>query len=229
MASSRPFDPVMHCIVDEAQAVYNLANRIITLGIYANPTLFPVAGIPVAIGTFQPAVTKLGNLISQAKGNSNVIKQRDEQSGIVHAYMQLLLDYSKPICNHVVANIILSGFDAINEPMPSDVPPEPVITKVTEGKAAGTWKVHLKRKSKKSTGIPVSKAHASKTKARYFVQTTTTPTTEASWVTQIESAASTKLILTKGIVAGKNYIRVYAVNSAGKSQPSAPYTFVPQL
>ncbi len=141
--------------------------------------------------------------------------------------MQELLDYSKPICNHVLANITLSGFDASNEPMPTEVPPEPVITKVTEGKAAYTYKVHLKRKSKKYIGL--TKSHADKTRARYTVQTSVTPLTEGSWVTVLEGAASTKLILTKGIVAGKNYIRVYAINSAGKSQPSAPFPFTPQL
>jgi hypothetical protein len=227
MASTKPFNPVMHCADVEPQPVYNLAIRVITQGIYTNTTLFPVASIPVTIAAFQLAVTKLGNLISQAKGNSNIIKQRDEQAVVVHNYLQQLLDYSKPICNHVKTSISLSGFDSSNESMPTVIPPAPVITKVTEGKAAGTYKVLLERHKK--SNIAISKSHASKIKARYTVQTTTTPTTESSWVTQLESAASTKLILTKGIVAGKNYIRVYGVNSAGKGQPSSPFTFTPQL
>ena len=225
MASTHPFNPVMHCSAVEPEPVYNLAMRIITQGIYVNTSLF--TGIPVNISVFQPAVTKLGNLISQAKGNSNIIKQRDEQADTVHGYLLTLLNYSIPICNHVQANITLSGFDASNEPMPAVVPPAPVITKVTEGKAVGTYKAHLKRRSKK--GIAVSKSHADKTRARYTVQTTTTPLIEGSWVTVLEGAASNKLILTKGIVAGKNYIRVYGINSAGKGQPSNPFLFVPQL
>ena len=64
---------------------------------------------------------------------------------------------------------------------------------------------------------------------RYYVQTTTTPLVDGSWVTQLEGAASTKIILTKGIVAGKNYIRVYAINSAGQSPNSTPFPFVPQM
>jgi hypothetical protein len=227
MASSKPFNPVMHCADVEPQPVYNLANRIITEGIYVNSTLFPVAGIPVALPIFQAATSKLSNLISQAKGNSNFVKQRDDQSVIVHGYLQQLLTYAIPICNHNKTNITMSGFDASNEPMPTEIPPMPVITKVTEGKAVGTYKVHLKRKSKKYIGL--TKSHADKIRARYTVQTTVTPLVTTSWVTVLESAASTKLIIEKGIVAGHNYIQVYGVNSAGKSQPSAAFLFVPQL
>jgi hypothetical protein len=140
--------------------------------------------------------------------------------------MQQLLYYCKAVCNHVIENIILSGFDASNEPQPAVPPPMPVIIKVTEGKAAGTYKVLLKKTDRKKLGVS-GKSH-SKGDTRYTVEISTTPADEASWIAVLHGAASTKLIFT-GLVPGMNYIRVYGINSAGKGQVSAAHSFIPQL
>lgn len=224
MASSHPFNPVMHCCAVEPQAVNVLATRIITQGMYVNTSLF--MAIPVSLYDFEAANTKLGNLISQAKGNSNIIMQRDEQAGIVHEYMYQLLIYCNPICNHDIEKINLSGFDASNQPQPAVPPPMPVITKIVEGKAAGTYKAILKKTERKKLGVS-NKSH-SKGDTRYTVQISITPDTESSWTNVLESAASTKLIFT-GLVPGRNYIRIYGINSAGIGQHSTPHLFVPQL
>jgi hypothetical protein len=226
MASSRPFEPVIHCAPEEPQAVYNLANRVLTQGIYINTTLFPTAGVPVTQAVFSAAVAKLSNLISQAKGNTNVVNQRDAQSVLVHGYLTQLCNYAKPICNHDKANIALSGFDASDEPMPTVVPPAPVISKVTEGKVAGSYKVYLKRAERKKLGV-VKKSH-SKGNTRYTVQITSSiANTPISWTTVLEGAASTRLVFTG--LTGKVWIHVYGINAAGKGQPSAPFPFTPQL
>jgi hypothetical protein len=226
MASTRPFEPVIHCAAEEPQAVYNLANRVLTLGIYVNTTLFPVTGIPVSQTVFSTAVTKLGNLISQAKGNTSLITQRDTQSVLVHGYLIQLRKYASPICANNTTNIGMSGFDASDEPMPVVVPPEPVIKKVTEGKVAGTYKVHIERATKK--GLGVIKKIQRKGHPRYTVQITSSITvTPVVWTNVLEGAASTKLIFSG--LTGKVWVRVYCINSAGKSQPSAPYPFTPQL
>jgi len=189
-----------------------------------NTNLFPSP--TVALSTFEAANTKLTNLISQAKGNSNIINQRNEQAETVHDYMLQLLDYVNPICGHDITKIGLSGFDASHEPQPNEPPKQAVINRVTEGKLAGTYKIFLKRTNRKNLGVS-GKSH-SKGDNRYYVQISTEPTNEASWTTVLEGAASTKLVF-KGLVPGKNYIRVYAINSAGKGQPSVPYMFIPQL
>ncbi|MGD0709757.1 MAG: fibronectin type III domain-containing protein [Bacteroidales bacterium] len=224
MASTHPFNPVMHCCAVEPQAVNVLATRIITEGMYVNTSLF--TAIPVSLSDFEAANSKLTNLIAQAKGNSNIIKTRDEQSGIVHEYMALLLIYAHTVCNHDIEKIILSGFDASNQPQPAVPPPMPVITKIIEGKGVGTYKAILKKTERKKLGVS-NKSH-SKGDNRYTVEISTTPDDEASWKIVLESAASTKLIFT-GLVAGKNYIRIYGINSAGKGQLSTPHLFIPQL
>jgi hypothetical protein len=226
MASTRPFEPVIHCSNEEPQEVYNLANRVLIQGIYANTALFPVAGLPIAQNVFSAAVSKLNNLISQAKGNTLVVSARDEQCILVHGYLTQLRDYSKPICGNNKANIALSGFDASNQPMPTAIPPMPVIKKVTEGLEAGTYKVLLERASKKKLGV--IKAIQGKGHPRYFVQTTPSISTNpVVWTTVLESAPMTRLIFS-GLTA-KVWVRVYAMNAAGKSQPSAPFPFTPQL
>ena len=164
MASTHPFNPVMHCCTVEFQAVNVFATRIITEGMYVNTSLFTT--IPVTLSTFEAANAKLTDLISQAKGNSNIIMQRDEQSGIVHEYMAQLLCYAHIVCNHDIEKIILSGFDASNQPQPAVPPPIPVITKVAEGKESGTYKIFLKRTNRKKLGVS-GKSH-SKGENRYY-------------------------------------------------------------
>jgi hypothetical protein len=226
MASSRKFNPAIHCAPEEPQVVFNLATRVITQGIYANSTLFPSANVPVVLLTFQAAVNKLGTLISQAKGNSLLIDQRDTQSILVHGYLCQLRDYAGPVCAHDLVNIGLSGFDASDQPMPTAVPAQPVIKKVTEGKEAGTYKVYLERAKTKKLGVV--KASQGKGDVRYTVQIATSITTNpVVWTTVVEAAASTKLVFTG--LTGKVWVRVYGINTAGKGQPSAPFPFTPQL
>jgi hypothetical protein len=226
MASTRKFNPVIHCAPEEPQAVYNLANRVLTQGIYSNNTLFPVAGIPVAANIFTAAILKLSNLISQAKGNTNVITARDEQSILVHGYLNELCVYAIPICNHDKVNISASGFDASDQPVTTVVPPMPVIKKVTEGKEAGTYKVDLQRAAKKKLGV--LKTTQGKGHTRYTVQTATSiATVPVAWTTVLEGAASTRLIFSG--LTGKVWVHVYGINAAGKGQPSVPFPFTPQL
>ena len=224
MASTKPYNAVMHCSALEYHAVNALGTRVISNGLYINTTLFPAPPVALAgLTGFQAANTKLTSLIGLAKGNSNNVDARDEQSILVHGMLLQLLAYVNPICNHVLTNIDLTGFDASNVPVPTVIPPAPVITKMAEGKAAGTYKVFLQKKKKR---ILITARVAMQHKGtRYTAQYSAAST--GPWTTLIEGVASTKIIFS-GLPAGKSYVHVYGVNSAGKGQPSAPFPFTPQ-
>ena len=223
MASTHPNQPVMHCTVKEVIQVNTLAGRLITQGVYFNTSVFLTP--PVTLLVFEAANDKLTALIAQAKGNSTAKKDRDAQALLVFNYLEELLLYVKQLAKGDITIIDKSGFDANAQPVPTVVPDMPVIKKVIEGKEVGTYKIILvKRKAK----VLLAKK-AGKTKGnRHLVQSTLTPTVDSSWTDVLRNAASTKLILTDLPLLTKTYLRVIAANSAGESQPSAPFPFTPQ-
>ena len=223
MASTHPNQPVMHCTVKEVVQLATLAERVITQGVYFNTTIFLTPTVSLLV--FQPAYDKLDALIAQAKGNSTATGDRDAQALVVFNYLQELLLYVKQLAKGDVTIINKSGFDLNSQPVPAVAPDMPVIKKVLEGKQAGTYKILLVKKKAK---VLLAKK-AGKTRGdRHLVETTLTPTVESSWVTQLKNVASNKLIITNLPLLTKTYIRVTASNSAGVSQPSAPFPFTPQ-
>jgi len=223
MASTHPNEPVMHCTVKEFIQVNTLAGRVITQGVYFNTSIFLTP--PVTLLVFEAANEQLTALIAQAKGNSAMLEDRDAQAQVVFDYLGQLLLYVKQLAKNDITIINKSGFDANSQPVPTVAPDMPIISEVKEGKVAGTYKILLvKRKLK----VLLAKK-ANKTKGnRYEVETTLTPTVESSWVEQLDNAASNELIITGLPLLTKTFIRVIASNSAGKSQPSAPFPFTPQ-
>ena len=223
MASTHPNQPVMHCTVREVIQVNTLAGRLITQGVYFNTTVFLTP--PVVLLVFEAANDKLTALIAQAKGNSTAKKDRDAQALLVFNYLEELLLYVKQLAKGDITIIDKSGFDANAQPVPTVVPDMPVIKKVIEGKEVGTYKIILvKRKAKVLLAKKAGKSKGN----RHVVQTTLTPTIESSWVEQIKNVASTKLFIQDLPDLTRTYIRVIASNSAGESQPSAPFPFTPQ-
>ena len=229
MASAHPFNCVLHCSASEFHKVNALGIRLISSGIYVNTTLFPAPPIALAGATgFQAAVTKLTNLIASAKGNSKNVGLRDAQSELVHGLLEQLLAYANPICNHVIANIQLSGFDSSNVPQPTVKPLAPVIKKITEDKQeAGYYKATLEKPSKSSGALVEKVAAAHHATTRWTVKSSVNAAGPFNIL--LEGAASTKLVFTGLTVGQKNYIIIYGVNSKGRGPDSKPYPFTPQI
>jgi hypothetical protein len=222
--ATQPNEPAMHCTAEEPVQVNILAGRVLNDGVFANTTLFP--NPPVDKADFEAASDKLDLLIGQAKGDSKATKNRNAQSVIVYNYLAKLRLYVKMIADGDVTIINASGFDLNYQPVKMVAPEMPVVKKVLEGKVAGTYKVILSKHNLKL--LLAKKAGNPNRGARFTVQTSLTPTTEASWTTVLENEASTKLLI-NGLTSGaKIYIRVFASNKAGKSPVSAAFPFIPQ-
>ena len=225
MAAKHPNTPVMHCSVKDFLSVSTLAGRILTQGIYFYPSIF--TNVPVTAAIFLAANNKLLTLIAQTKGNSMMKKDRDAQCVIVFNYLEILLLYVKQLAGHDITIIDKSGFDLNVQPEKVSEPDAPVIKKVTEGKATGTYKIFIERKKNKPLVSQDPTTHGKSTK--FSVETTLTPDVAGSWEIILEGVASTKLIVTGLTPEKKNYLRVYGVNSAGKGQASAAVPFIPQI
>ena len=224
MASKRPYDPVMHCTPKEYNAVSMLAQNILTNGIYANPLVFNNPNVTQFDYYFE--TSQLKTLIIEARGDTNKRRLRNSKCKTVFNLSTQLLIYVKLVANHDVNIITLSGFELNNQGAKSQPPRQPVILRIVEGKASGTYKVYLKRISNKPDVHKDPQTHQRDVK--YTIEITLTPEIEASWKVVQHSVASTKLIFSEITLNARNYIRVYGKNASGTGQPSSVYAFTPQ-
>jgi hypothetical protein len=227
MAATHPNEAVMHATNKEPVEIYNLALNIINDGMYVNTGTF--TAIPVPIGTtttgFLGAVTKLGTLISTAKGNTNNTNARDTQTVLVHdTYLVPLLNYANTVANHNLSIINLSGFDSNNQPTKQGIPATPVISNISDKKRAdGEAKINLVRRKKKAAGTATVKKTQN---LKYSARMTATPVTATSvWVTELSAVSSVDLILT-GLPKLVEYaVQVRAEHGKLKSPWSASVTY----
>jgi len=215
----------MHTNVNDPIGVALLGNKLINKGMYFNTAQF--TDIPVAATVFKPAVQALDIFNADSKKDKSQIPARDAKCVEVFGYIQQDLLYAKLVCNHDTVLIQLSGFDKSYEPTKAPVPPEPVITKVKKTAEAGVYKVYVKRNSHKV--LVGTTPTATLKNVKYMIQLTTTADDPKSWITIEEGLSSTKLLFTQVVQGKRNNVRLIAYNSSGKSNPSAPYPFTPEM
>ena len=144
-------EPVMHVRSDDPEGVEKLATKVKNEGLYKFPLIFPSPKIP--IDDFEPAVTLLNNLNATAKGNTNLIQDRNEQCIKVYGMLKENLLYAKPICIGNYDLIHKSGFDPSIPPSAHGYAPQAVIKKIVKGQGMNTVKVMLA----KAAGEEISK------------------------------------------------------------------------
>ena len=199
----------------------------IILKYFANPTLFPNGVAKKA--AFIAAALLLDNLISSAKRNKDDREARDKQSIVVFKLIGKVLNDVNDVADGDITIINQSGLDSNYQPSIHNVPElRNTIKAVVEGKEENTYKIKLTRKQNKQDveHDPTTHEHVT-----FDVELTPVVDDTAQIVQVIENKPATKLVLsTSQIVANKiNFIRIYAVNSYGRSQPSAWFSFSPKM
>ena len=214
MSPSALYEAVMHCIKTNCAAVYFLGKKLISQGIYFNSTTFPHP--EVAEVDFEPQVTKLGNLITEADGNSNKIKERDEQSAVVHAMMAKNLPYVNKIADHSIAIINLSGYDSNVIASQHPLADKAVIKDMVKAAHPHTCKVMLDKLAGEALLVRENRA--------YIVHMFDDMTTEVSTIVCV-SLDSRELLCENVPYMVTKYFGVVILNSAGKNLMSARYKF----
>ena len=214
MSPSTLYEAVMHCIKTNCQAVYFLGKKLITQGIYHNTTTFP--NPEVEEEDFEPELTKLGNLITEAEGNSNKILERDAQSAVVHALMAKNLPYVNKIADHNITIINLSGYDSNVIPSSHPVAEKAVIKNIIKGTQPHTVKIMIE----KIGGEEIHK----KERRTYIVYVFADMTTEVSEI-GCTVTDSRKMIVENVPYLTAKYYAVVIMNAAGKNEMSARRKF----
>ena len=165
------------------------------------------------IAALDPESTKLKNLIGEAKGNSQKVAERNDQSRKVFSMLKEELVYVNQIAQGDKAIILLSGFDASNEPSPSPMPSAIVIKRIENGSVPLSAKVFI---------IP------DKATKNYVVQTSNNPKDEESWKTVMQPTSSRKIEITKLSRGSEISIRIAGNNASGQGNWSNVVSFIPQ-
>ncbi len=224
MASSRPYEPVLHCRKDRPKEVYRLALRLLK-GLYAHPAEFPDPWI--AKTTFETETKALKELLRYERGDSKAIKLCLVKSFQVHAFCKMLLSFVTPICGGDIEMIQMTGFEVNRMPRKHQHPRQPVILKIVKAGGQFRYKIIL---AKMQTGNNVDPDPATHQRdVRYTIELSLNQDDEKSWNKVCVSAASTKLFFEDVFPGQKNYVRVYGTNAAGDGQCSLVRYFTPDI
>jgi hypothetical protein len=153
---------------------------------------------------------KLEKYMGLAKGNSEMMAKRNEQSKLVHGMLKELTPYVNGVAKGVKSIILLSGFPASTEPTPNPAPEAVIIKRIVPGPTANTAKLYVV---------------AQKVANSYIVQTSNTLADANSFKTVLVSTSSRKLIISNTVRGQEIFIRVAANNANGDGQWSniTPY------
>jgi hypothetical protein len=214
MAKAKIVEPVMHVEATDFEGVEKLGTKLINTGLYFNTTDFP--NPTIALTDFKPEVLLLNNLIAAAKGNTAILKQRDEQSVVVHSLIKQDLMYVKPICIGDYTLINKSGFDPSIPAAAHPLAPKAVIKKIVKGPGFNTIKVML---------VKASGEEALKRENRSYIVLVYEINTGKLLRTGCVSTNSRKLLVPEvPLMTPFDYV-VAIQNAAGINEPSAKMKF----
>jgi hypothetical protein len=225
MPGTRPLIAVLHTSAQKYNGVNALAKRLI-LGYFDKAATFPNGVAKKA--NFITQAGKLDTLISNAKGNTAIKKQRDAQSPLVFKLIKSALSDTNETADHNVEILTQSGFDLNYQP---EAQAEPELANsikgVVAGKAENTYKIVVTRKSNKPDVEQDPATH--QRDVRLDVELTTDTTDPKKTKQVIEYKPTTKLIFNASEVdpTKLNYVRLIAVNTHGRSKPGPWVSFKP--
>ena len=213
----RIFTAVMHCTTKQIDKLIVLGNKVIS-GLSANAATFPLPNPAVALLTTE--VSSLETLAGLAKGNTQKKQARDQQAAKVFGMLKTETNYVNGIAKGDRAVILLSGFDASNEPTPQHIPDAPVIKRIENGSSPHSAKILLAKTS--------SPLNTEKIRLTFIVQMTEDDSMEENWKIVLQTQNSKKLIFIN-LARGKEiFFRIAAMNAHGQSDWSETANFIPQ-
>jgi len=178
----------------------------------SNAGTFPGTAAQVtALGTDQAL---FASYIANAKGNTVVTNQRNQQALKVMADLQALLGPVNTVAKGDTGIIALSGFPTSADPTPQSIPAKVVIKRIVDGQTALSAKIYIES---------LKQSHLT-----YTVRTTTVAgagVNDPSWKVVLTTTSSRKLIIPNLTHLQDIYVDISASNAHGTGLTSDPMTF----
>lgn len=178
----------------------------------ANAGTFP--GTTALVTTLSNNQALLATYIANAKGNTTVKNQRDEQAALVLADLQALLAPVNNVAKGNTAIIALSGFPNSADPTPQAIPGKVVIKRIVDGETTLSAKIFIES--------------LKQNRLTYTVRMTTVAgagVNDPSWKVVLQTTSSYKLIIPNLTHNQDIYIDVCAANAHGTGLFSDPMSF----
>jgi hypothetical protein len=208
----RKFVSVLHILnYKDYNKVVNLSGKV-SAAIAANTSTF---GNPSpALASLNTETATLKTLIADAMtGNHQKVQARNEQCLKVLNMLHMLATFVSNIAAGDRAVILLSGFDASNEPSPHSVPDKVAIKRITDGKTEHSAKIMVVTAGK---GV------------MYTVQVAKGTDLVKNWQIVLQTTNSRQLILEDLVRGAEISVRVSAMNSYGMGEWSEVHAFLPR-
>ncbi len=191
--------------------VLALANRVIQ-GMTDNAALFP--NPDPLISKLEDSAERLSNRIAAAKNrDKQKIQDRNEESAFLLNELGVEGDYVDKIADGDRANILLSGFDASDDPSPRPAPVKVIIRRVEAGAEPHSAKVLI---------------DAQPAGTVYTLQICPAPLNETDFK-EIGQFTSSKKLVARDLERAKEYFfRVKGFNTRGEGEWSDPVVFLAQ-
>ncbi len=177
-----------------------------------NASTFP--GTAALVTTLSNDQALFATYIANAKGNTTVKNQRDEQAAIVLADLQNLLSPVNNVAKGNTAIIALSGFPNSADPTPQSIPAKIVIKRIVDGPTTLSAKIYIE-----SLKQP---------RLTYTVRTTTVAgagPNDPSWRVVLTTTSMKKLIIPNLTHLQEIYVDICAGNAHGTGLFSDPMPF----
>ena len=202
---------VILCTVKAIISLNKLAIKVKT-AMTTNASTFP--GTAPLVATLNTDQAVFAGYIANAKGNSTIKNQRDQQAVLVLADLQALLAPVNTVAKGNVAIIALSGFPNSADPTPQSIPVQVVIKKVVDGATSLSAKIFI--------------VSLKQPRLTYTVRTTTIAgagVNDPSWKIVLTTTSMRTLIIPNLVHNQEIYIDICASNAHGTGLFSDPMSF----
>jgi len=184
-----------------------------------NPATFP--NPDPMLSSLQSTCEELEILMGEAEtGDHQKVQARNKKALEYYSMLQIERNYVNNVAQGDRAVILLSGFDACNDPLPLPVPDTPAIKRIDDGPLPLSAIILLINQS----GPNIKK----KRNVWYIVQMSTTLLVPESFETVLTKTNSRKLIIPGLVRLQEVFFRVAAMNTHGQSNWSACVSYVPR-
>ena len=206
--------PVINCTTKAHVKLNKKARKVIT-NMTTNAATFP--GTATSVAKLQADQVLYEGYIANAKGNDEVMKQRNSMALTIMDDLKALLSPVDDAAKNDPAIIAQSGFDSSADPTPHSIPVKVIIKRIVNGETSQTAKIFIE---------PMGQHGLT-----FHIRVTTVanaPVNDPSWVTVVQTTSSKELIV-PNLSRGKEvFIQVNAMNAAGTGLWSEVFPFILQ-